>query len=621
MPNASAAKNFSLENDLTQSWAGYVSSVDRTLIKPNYLVRGSQNVYKTLAGTIAVRSGLKRIGAADATISPCSSEFVWNTSWGDTRVMVISDSKLWVIIEDVWYQLLSGLTKTRYVFDSWFDATEAKDRVLFVNGTDNIFHWSGGYAVIASTTSNTITKTGTTTWQQAGFSSTAGQMSILINGTTYTYTGGESTTTLTGVTADPTGEANGSSVLQSVITTASSPAVGFPADMIKVINNQAYVASYQSRLVYISSSSNFTDFTVPTPRESGDPELLTLDGTVRGIGVRQGKARIGFGTGSWATVSFSDITVGTTLTSSTTVDVIPVALNQAPYAHEFIDSTGDNLVYLALDNQVRSFGNFNNLYVAGFPSFSQEIASELSQEDFTGGGLRSIGEFVYITAPASGKAYLYQVRSSVDAGGNITAERLWHPPFVINASFIDSINGVVVAFSGVNPQVYQLWDTEQYHDDTPDDVGSAYVCIAAFGYRGTTRRQGMWNFDKLFSEGYINMGTTLNLIVNYDWEGSAQSIMQVISQPTAPAYIFNVDVASPLGNNPLGQASLGGGLIVVNGDDILPKFKAFNSVPQVNCFEYQPIIYSDLTDSRWEILAIGSNMRIDDEQNATFLVR
>ena len=743
MADTSLAKNFDF-TDMTDKWLGYVSSYDKTNIARNVMVRGSQNVYKKLSGTFANRPGQKRLGEANATLSPISSEYVWNTSWGATYTLVVSDSKLSVVIDDVWYTLLSGLTETRFVFDKWWDNTEKKDRVLFVNGNDYIQHWSGGFATVASgsntaislignsasltsitrtgtatvssyfnsftgtsfegsivfgsqptngqtiiltingtpvtftavsvigatpgnfligatlldTVNNlvglltapgttnatqvalsapnqtlvgylnplatyTITKTGSTTWAQAGFSTTSGEQSLVINGTTYTYTGGETTLTLFGVTPDPSGIVANSTALQSVITTANTPADGFENDFIKVINNQVYVGSYTSRLIYISSNTDFSDYTVPSPRAPGDPELLTLDGTGKGIGVRKGSAHIGFGSGSWAVVTFNDITVGSTLTQQTKVDVKPVALLQAPYAHEFIDTVGDSLIYLAQDQQVRMFGDFTNLFSPGYPSVSQEIATELMEENFTGGGLRCIGEFVYVTAPNEGRTYLYQVRQSVDPTGQVVAERLWHSPFIWNVTRIDQIDGVVVGFSNANPQIYQLWDTGQWHDDSPSDEPLPYSCVCALSYRGESRRQGLWSFDKNFTEGYISTNTPLFLRMNYNYNGAANVVERVINSEEQPGYLFTPNSATPssLGDESLGDEVLGDGIFgSLSDQDALPKFKVINTMPIINCFEWQPVFFSDQADARWEILATATNAKIEKEQDATFII-
>ena len=620
MADISKAKDFNFPKIISE-FGGYVSSIDRTNIADNLMVRGSQNVHKKLSGTLAVRPGQKRQGAANTVLSSVSSSFVWNTSWGATRTMAIADSKLYVVIDEVWYQLLSSLTKTRYVFDNWWDNTEKKDRVLFVNGTDDMFHWSGGYAVIASTTANTITKTGTTSWVQEGFSSTAGELTVVINGTTYTYTGGQTTTTLTGVTADPTGEANGSNVLQAVQTDSNSPASGFLSDFIKVINNQVYVGSYTSRLIYMSQDTDFTNYVVPTPQIAGSPGLFVMDGVVNGIGVRQGKAHVGFGTSGWAIISFALVSNNSVITRVNTIDVKPVAILQAPYAHEFIDNVGDNLVYLGQDQQVRVFGDFNNLFVSGYPSISQEVARELEEENFTGGTLVAVGEYIYLSAPVSGKVYLRQERTRVDTNGNVVAERLWHSPFVWNAVKIDQIDGVVVAFSNANPQIYEVWGTNQWYDDSPDDEQLPYTCILALGYRGESRRHGLWEFDKQFTEGYLSAGTTLMLQMNYDYEGAENIVNVPVNSETRPATLFQINPAtmgdSPLGAEPLGDSSIAD---FASDLDTLPKFKVINSLPLISCFEYQPIYYSDSVNSQWEILAVGTNATVSDKENANFLI-
>ena len=706
-------KSFSI-TDLVSDWAGYVSSLDKTTVAWNVLVQGSQNVYKTLKGTIAVREGQKRIGAADTTLSPISSKFVWNTSWGATYTLAISNSNLYLILDDVWYSLQSGLTLTRYVFDKWWDNVQKKDLSVFCNGTDSLFSWAGGFATKSASTASTITKTGSSSWFQSGFTkitfATIGSATsqfditnpagttfrytwdttgtdpaitassvpvgsyiligaqnftaannglfvvtgsganyfevtnaagvaennktigtgyiyknytkvIKIGSTVYAYTGGEDTTILTGVTPDAT-SLSSSTVTSAVITHPDTPADGFLADFLKVINNQLYVGSRTSRLIYISDDSDYTNFVVPTPRTPGDPELLTLDGVGKGIGVRQGKAHIGFGSSNWAVISFTDITVGSTLTQKTTVDVKPVAIGQAPYAHEFIDTVGDSLIYLAQDQQVRSFGDFNNLFTPGFPSLSQAVALELSAEDFTSGSLSCIGEFVYLCSPVSGKTYIYQVRYGVDKSGQVIAERLWFSPFTWNLTGVDEIDGVTVGFSNANPQIYQLWDTEQWHDDSPSDEAIPYRCVATLGYRSlqtdTSERYLLQEFDKFLTEGYISGGTNLNLTLNYDYDGSSGIKNAIINSDAQPARIFSADSPSSLGDSSLGDESLGESADL--DSDALSKFRCINSMPQINCFEYQPVISSEQAGARWELLALGSNTQQARIQNPTFII-
>ena len=610
MADLSTVKNFEFPNMVTQ-WGGYVSSYDKTNMAPNLMVQGSQNVYKKLNGNLSVRQGQKRRGAANSTLSACSSSFVWNTSWGATFTLVVADSKLYVVADDVWYVLQSSLTKTRYVFDNWWDNSLKKDEVLFCNGTADLQMWSGGFGLIASTTANTIVLDRTITASLI----TAASGTVVVNGTTYTYTGSAGST-LTGVTPNPTGEANGSGVLQSVVVSSNKPDSSFLTDFIKVINNQLYCGSYTSRLIYISSNTDYTNYTVPSPTVAGSPELITLDGAATGIGVRQGTAYVSFGTGSWASIVFTDITVGTTLTRKTTVDVKPVAIGQAAYAHEFIATVGDNIVYLAQDQQVRYLGSANTAFVTVYPSLSQEIATELMAENFSGGTLTAIGEFIYVTSPASGKTYLRQERTRLSPEGIVVAERLWHSPFVWNATKIDDLNGTTIAFSNANPQIYDVWDTDQWYDDSPSDEPLPYSCVIALAYRPTNRRQGLQSFDKNFTEGYLTIGTPIQLTINYDSQGNESILSQYVNSNQYPATTFSLSPNS-LGDESLGDESLGTG-----GEDepLLVKFKTINQFTLVNCFEYQPVYSSNDVNAQWEILAQGTNAQVEKEQQATFLI-
>lgn len=143
----SLSKNF--EFDILSEWKGYVSSVDKTNVVENVMVQGSQNIYKKLSGNLAVRPGQLRIGAANSTLSPVSSEYVWYTSWGATYPVWVTNGELQVSVKNVWYTLMS-VVKTRYVFDKWYNADTATDELLFVCGDPNIYSWPGGVATLAS---------------------------------------------------------------------------------------------------------------------------------------------------------------------------------------------------------------------------------------------------------------------------------------------------------------------------------------------------------------------------------------------------------------------------------------------------------------------------------------
>lgn len=608
------AKDFTGINAITQ-FGGYFSSYDKTKIANNVLVEGSKNVYRKINGNIGVRDGLKRRGTANTALSPVSSEYVYRSSWGTTYPMWVSNGKLQVEIETssgvyTWYDLYTT-SATRWVFDAWWDNTLKKNKVIACNGSSNLYAWAGGVTQISSTTANTITKTGTATWTEDHFESTAGAGSVVINGTTYAYTGGAGTTTLTGVTPNPTGEANGSYVFSAVTVTANKPATGYPADFLKSVNNRVFVGSYTSQLVYISSATDYTDYTIPGSIIPGSPNILTLDGTGKGVGVRQGNAHVSFGTDGWVEVTFPTYTnnAGVILEQITPV-LKPVQALGAAYAHEFIANNGDNFYYLAQDQQLRYFGATNSSFTTVYPCLSQEIYTEIQDENFIGGGIKVIADRTYLTAPATGNVWIYQVRQSIQADNTTGSDRSWFAPFVLNATRIDEIDGQVVAFSNANPQVYYVWNTEQWHDDSPSDESLPYTCIAAFPYESiTNERQRILSFRKLYTEGYLSVGSPLYCLINYDYLGANAQLVAPVNTTDRPATLYTSNVPS-LGDSIIGDKPIGDVIAVDNGD--YPKFRSINEYSMTNCFEYQKVYYSDSADSRWEILATGTDAKMEN---------
>lgn len=687
--------------------SGYVSSLDPTIADPRILVRGSLNVYKKVSGTVANRPGVKLYDATkDPTVAKIVSGFVWNTSLGAIFPMRAENGKLefysTISGSGVWYTLLSGLTLLRFVFDTYWDDTDKKDKVLMVNGqTQTVFDWAGGIAKLVSAnitpgvitamaidsagtgyhvndvltvtggggtlgtaTVNSVDSSGaiktltllaggsgysTTTGAattggagtgatisitisngsivldrnaaQAGFASSG---SVTVNGNSYAYTG-ISGSTLTGVGSDASGEPAGSVVISKINTTTSftgGPSSSFTCDFIKVEQNQLYLASYTSQLVYLSKNTNYADFSFSTPRLTGEGDQILLDASPTGIGDSSGNAAIFYGTSHMSVITFAQITVGATLSEQTKQGKVFLGNNCAAYAHEFIDQLSGNILYLDQAQQLRSYGTFTNLFVAKPVMLSQAVQDELAEENFTGGSLKvetdRRGDVVYLNAPSSGKTYLYQERSTLNALGQVETERLWQPPQTWNITRVDAINGQTVGFSNANPQIYYLWDTDQWHDDGPTS-NLSYNAICLLSYNGIGRRQGKLNFDKIYWEGYATANSNLYGGVYYDYEGATGIVSVIINDPTSilvPGQQSFVGVVPPsLGDASLGDNPLGDGLDTEPDDQALvPKFRCITGVEQVDCFEYALMIYSTNIDARWELLCTGTNASLSFAQ-------
>lgn len=493
----------------------------------------------------------------------------------------------------------------------------AADNIALSGGTG-----TGATLSITAVGNYMVTLAGSKSVAQLGFE---GTNQIMINGNTYSFaaTTGAGGQSFVGLSSDPSAEAVGSVVLQVVVTSNNLPDpanLNFTNDFIYVINNQLHVGSYQSRLVYVSADDDFTNYTVPGSRVQGDPDLLTLDSNVRGITVQRGtsgqsgNAVISGGLGDWYTVVRSQITVGSTLAEQVVVTKSESADLATALAHEFITQVGDNIIFLDQNNQLREFGTARNIANPVFPLLSLDVFKELQALNFTGGHLRAVadegGESIYLTCPLSGVDYFYQIRQKLDIAGNVTAERLWHPPQVRAISRIAVIDGVTYGHSSANPQIYQLWDTEQWHDDSPGTELLPYEAHAFFSYLNSGRGV-LLIFDKLFVEGFMTPNTALYCNAFLEYQGAKNMAGIVINNPgksSKQAKFYTGVSDESLGQNSLGDNPLGDGLLLLGGDDAtVPKFRCIRGITGTDVFEYALDVYSNTPDCRWELECVGVN--------------
>lgn len=603
----------------TSLFRGYVSDIDPTNASEKILVRGSINVYKKHSGTIANRPGrLLYDATVDTTEADCKTGFVWNTSLGAEIPLRVANSKLQfystVSGSGVWYDLLTSLSKTRFTFSPWWDNTDKKSLLLMANGTDQtIYDWAGGIAKFVSYAGGVITLD-----RNAGTAGFASSGTVVINGVDYTYTG------ISGSTLTGTSDASAATLdqvvyskIKTVTSFTSGPASTYACDFLKVIGSQLYLGSYTSQLLFISKNTSYTDFSHSTPRVTGEGDNVILDAPGKGIGTLQDSACVFYGQSSLIEITFNQITVGSTLSEQTKIKKVFLGQLMSAQGHEFIDSLSDNLRYLDQNNQLRAYGNFRNITSNKAPLLSEAVYTELSEEDFSGGSLKVVsdiqGDITYINAPVSGKTYLFQERTMVNRLGNIVGERLWQPPQSWNITTVDSIAGATVGFSNENPQIYQLWNTNQWHDDAPSE-SVPYQSIALFSYQHGDSRNIKIDFDKTYFEGYMTANSNVYGGIYYDYQGATALLSPIINDETSllvsGKQIFSGVTPPSLGDASLGDNPLGDGLnIFPNDQSLIPKFRVICGVAKKQCFEYAIMVYSTNIDARWEILAFGTNMK------------
>lgn len=585
---------------------GYVTKPDRTNTDDRTLVTGSQNVLINDQDKIETRKGYTRLGAENTSLNPMESSFDWNTSGyqGSGQVWNLRsyDDELEVylgtvdgVTVDAWTRVADSWSAVDFVFAPTYDSTEGIDILVFVNGDSNLYDWSGGVTTIASATANTITKNGTQTWGQSRFLTT-GTRKVLINGTEYTYTGGESTTTLTGVSPNPSGEAADSVATQTVRTNSNKPASGFSNDTIAVLNNQLWVGSNTERLVYVSTDSDFTSFTVSSPRVPGEGALLTLDNPTNAFAVFGERMSVHSGRSDIYVSEFFELDVGGTLTETLKIKKLKTSSNQAAQSQAMVAEMGDSVAFITHEPALRILENVENIADPQIRTYSNPIKPDFDNETFTNTHMLRDGNRLYIATPTNSKLYILEFRE--DANGQL--RRFWQPPQILPIRRLSIIDSLIHGHSNAVPETYKLFNGT-------NDLDLPFNAIAKLAYRNFEDRANYKNFNELYVEGYISSNTTITATINYDFDGFTQSIEKEIEGTDSGTIFEPVDDES-LGQFGLGEVSLGG--THESSVEQLPKFRRIIVVPRANFFEVQVVFETNSTDYRWQILSVGPNARL-----------
>jgi len=603
------AKNF----DLTEETLGYFTGEDATNTDKRNLVAGSRNMIIDEKRKVKTRNGNTRLGAADVTIAPTMNATTWNTST-DTELMVkVANSILQVWLDEVdgitidaWTNILTGITASVIPrFTAIYDDDEAIDLLQFVLGNANQYEWSGATTTIASSTSNTLTKNGTDTWARARFYA-SGNKTVLINGTEYTYSGGESTTTLTGVSPDPTGEADDSVVLQKVVTHSNKPASGRINHTIGQYQNHVLVGSDNDDLIYVSSNDNHTSYSQSSPRVPGEGALLTLDGTCKGFGILSERLIIFAGLSSAYSAEFFEILIGSALTETFKVKKYYVGELQGPQNPETIIANGNSIIYLSNEPAVREINSLEQQQGGAEPrTLSNPIKPDIDAEDWTNACAVWYRNGYHLSAPVNGRLYILQYKE--DADGKL--RRFWQTPQTMFVRPMTPFKGKLYGHSASVPESFYMFDPDAFSDINSADEKTAIHCRAQFAYQNMGKRAVLKTLTNTLLKG-ISPATILSTIINYGFGGSIQSLEKFIDGSDTNILeetLANVSLAQqPLGASPLGGA--------ISAPDSTAKFHAIIELAKEDFFEMQAVFETNDIDKYWAVLAHGPNSQLSTRQ-------
>jgi len=578
---------------LVQNFLGYQNKKDVSNTDPRYLIVGSHDVLVNDGEKISSRDGYTIDGQENPALTPIQSSYDWNTSTGVERNLRAYEGELEYRYVDstgtvTWRRLVNGWgTSVNFRYAEWWSTAEAKDLLLIVNGDPNIYMWSGAVTTFASATANTITKQGTSTWAEDRFL-VAGTRTVIIDGITYTYTGGEGTTTLTGVTPDPTtgGHSVGDIIHQGLRTTANTPSASVDNDVIIVHKNQLYLADSTRRDLYVSTTTDYTDFTtIASPRIPGNAALLTLDSAVVGLAVQEDAVYVTAGKNDWYQINFT--LSSDNLKEAITVQKLKSGTQQAAQSQEMIGNIKNSIIFISNEPTLDTLGRIENIITPQSVPISDPIKIDFDGYDFTNAHVKYFRNQTFVALPAESLVLIYDHESGY-----------WQPPQTLPIRRLAIIGGEIYGHCSAVPETYKLFDPTVQTDN-----GNPINHVAVFAYRNFGKRYQKKNFNEYYTEGYIGGSTIITATYKYDFGGFSNILSKNIDASDT-GIIFSTTTDGSLGKVPLGHSPLGSITDSVSG---LPKFRIIHSLAKTAFYEYTVEYSTDEEGYQWQILAQGAN--------------
>lgn len=587
--------------DIITDPKGYINKREITNCDPRFLVKPSKNMVINDGDKVGTRLGYTRDGQVRSVTKKTDSSADWESKWGLKVVKshqgaTASTGKLKVRSTDyntagiIYQDILSGLTTTTFNYSTWWSSTENQDFLLIVDGSSTLRMWSGGMGYVDAQAGGgtTLTLLGGLTWKQSGFLSSLVGRTVTINGTSYTYTGGETTSVLTGVAVLPAITA-GQFVSQTIVNNTSI--TGLPAtftfDVIDVQNNHVYLGDTESREGYVSKSTSYIDYTYTAPvRLPTDGWKMTFDNCIVGFVQDDNVMYVTAGNQDYYSVTSNMTADG----QGETFKVVKLRSGpgQAPISANAIVRVKNGIIIITQEHTVDWLTNIQNIATPQSLPLSDPIKNDFDSYDLTGVTGKYINNQLYIAIPAENIVRIYDFDKA-----------LWFPPQDIPVSFFSIIDNHLYGHSNSSNVSYKL-------EDGLTDDGVAIDFVAAFAYRQYGERTKYKSHDELYSELYMSSVTNVTVTQLFEYGGSEQIIESVISGLDteliyAPAY------DSSLGKNPLGSSPLGSTISDVSE---LNKYRCITTSKKVDYFESQVIFSSSDKNAQFEILAHGPNMQM-----------
>jgi len=438
---------------IIKDFKGFFYNLDNTKIPFNYLTGQSQNVF-IKNNVITARKGFKLFGQAGEkdTSKETYSGNVWLTSGGVNNLFTVADKKFRVYNGENWVDLITLSNKERVSFAKWIDTNGAiiKDRLFFVDGSDNIYMWNGAIAKIKEIAGNKITIEGVRTLAQIGFDKgdTVPQ-TVNINGKEKTYTQADMDSVELELNNTDNISVGDYIIAKPIIYKNSRNLENFDKNFIFNYKNQLIVAKLGEERAYVSDMNEFDlsnglNFTIPAndaDRTIATPYMLTFDGGIQGIDQKRDKLRI-FTENDIFVVRKRD-----TMTMGFYVDVYKQDTAYSIGSMPFATATfkGD-LFYVSRSKTIELIKDANTQHEVETVKISKPIDMLLQTLDFEGVRLRVYKNYLILVLPKERKVFFYDID-----------EAHWNPPQILPINDVVIYEDKMLGLSTSGNEVYELF--------------------------------------------------------------------------------------------------------------------------------------------------------------------
>ncbi len=449
---------------------------------------------------------------------------------------------------------------------------------------------TGALFRVQGTVSGTITKSGTQTWAETGFIfGTNAPQTVVIDGVVYTYQAAffvGDTTTLYGVTPDPSGITPGSLIVQGV-NTQTIGITNFLPNLISTLDGYVFVGSLTSSYIFMSTHLHLNTWDLTN--------TLVLPNPSKAMVPQEEAIYISSGRDQWYQIYF---TLATDLTSrALVIKLLNTASQQATQSQAATGKIANSIAFLSFEPVIEALGRVPNILAENAPQMSDlssPIVNDMNAYNLTNTAMAYHRKFFYVAVPHEGLVLVYNMTDPKNP--------YWEAPQILPISRFSIIDGELYGHSSQVSETYQLF-TGTADRVTSTSQGAPIAAVWTFAYDNYGSRYSYKKATKLYVEGYINANTTLKAQLTYELDGCKTVKTFELDGSNSQFVCIGTDESS-LGKVSLGKVKLGGDK-ADSLQDLPPKFRWFPTFSNTDFFESSVSLSVIGLNQQMELLAFG----------------